>query len=275
MFDEGENLSDAMSFGCAYSDGSAVHLRAQHPIFMTIRFACRAASLTLAPLFLAAACGSTSNGEVSSQVDASTEPDDASSNTDGGSLVDASSNVDGGLATRNAACTPSSQQNGTAVNTAYGRLDGTLVFVVGVDQGHACNGDSSHVHLQVEVSGDVYDVAVDIGQSDDEVGLYQGNLNVPGGTWSEGWHSSDTLSYRSSGVSSSSFPLVAPNPLGSNIESLLAGTSKISIFCTGYSQGNGCHDVHYVDGSKDGAIVLDPTSADSPVLFFRFSSQNF
>ena len=33
---------------------------------------------------------------------------------------------------------------------------------------------------------------------------------------------------------------------------------KIAVFCTGYSEGNGCHDVHYENGNgKDGAIVLD------------------
>jgi uncharacterized protein YukJ len=57
---------------------------------------------------------------------------------------------------------------------------------------------------------------------------------------------------------------------------LLAATSKISIFCTGYSQGNGCHDVHYENGSsEDGAIVLNPTDSSSSILFFRFTDQSF
>jgi len=69
---------------------------------------------------------------------------------------------------------------------------------------------------------------------------------------------------------------MAPNAMASQVESLLATTSKISIFCTGYSTDNGCHDVHYENGSgKDGAIVLDPTAAMSPVLFFRFTTDSF
>ena len=238
---------------------------------MTIGSRFRAASFILASV-LAAACSSASNDVVSSHVDASTPVDGSDAAVDDA----ATSGEDGGQPARNSTCTPLSKQTGTAVNSDYGRLDGTLVFVVGVGQGYACNGDSSHVHLQIEVSGSVYDVAVDIGQSGDEVGLYQENISVPGGAWAEGWHSSESLSYPSLGVQSSSLPLVSPNPLGAQVESLLSGTSKISIFCTGYVQGNGCHDVHYVDGSgKDGAIVLDPTAADSPVLFFRFSSQKF
>jgi hypothetical protein len=34
--------------------------------------------------------------------------------------------------------------------------------------------------------------------------------------------------------------------------------------------------VHYESGNgKDGAIILDPTAATSPILFFRFSSDSF
>ncbi len=226
---------------------------------------CAACFVITMLLSTAASCGgNTSSASPSPPRDAAVTVDDAASV------------VDAGPATRNNACTPLSQQNGTAVSSNYGRLDGTLVFVVGVGQGHACNGDSSHVHLQIEVSGNVYDVAVDIGQSSDEVGLYEESIAVPGGAWAEGWHSSDSLGYQALGVHSSTFPLVSPDTLGTQLESLLADTSKISIFCTGYSQGNGCHDVHYVSSSgSDGAIVLDPTDVNSPILFFRFSSQTF
>lgn len=218
-----------------------------------------------------AACG----GSTTSSANASSD-DGGSSQGDGATSDDGASADDAGPASRNAACTPLAQQTGTAVSSSYGRLDGTLVYVVGIGQGHACNGDDSHVHLQIEVSGNVYDVAVDIGTTKDEVGLDEQSITVPGGTWAEGWHGSDAMSYKSIGVSSSSMPLTAPNAVGSQLESLLVSTSKISIFCMGYAQGNGCHDVHYDDGSgKDGAIVVDPTSDSSPVVFFRFSSQSF
>jgi hypothetical protein len=178
---------------------------------------------------------------------------------------------------RDSTCTPLSQQTGTAVNTTHGRLDGTLVYVLPIDGSNSCNGDSAHVHLQVEVSGSVYDVAVDIGKSGDEVGWYEKTMAVPGGTWAEGWHGSDELGYESLGLTSSAFTTLAPTDMGNEVESLLANTSQISIFCTGYTPGdNGCHDVHYEDGtSQDGALVLDPTSATSPVVFFNFTGQSF
>ena len=142
---------------------------------------------------------------------------------------------------------------------------------------HSCNGDSSHVHLQIEVSGAVYDVAVDIGMSSGEAGWYEQAMAMPGGAWSEGWHGSDSLGYDRLGVHSSVFTTLAPNALGSEVESLLANTSEISVFCTGYMpDNNGCHDVHFRDGnSSDGAIVLDPLSPTPHILFLRFATQTF
>ena len=224
---------------------------------------------------MVAACGdsaSSDGGSTSTGDDGGTASDDGGATTGDG----AASTADAAPASRNASCTPLSQQNGTAVSTSYGRLDGTLVYVVGIGQSRSCNGDDSHVHLQVEVSGNVYDVAVDIGTNNDEVGLEETSITVPGGAWSEGWHGSDSLAYKTVGVHSSDMPLTSPHTLGTNLENLLVSTSQISIFCTGYTTNNGCHDVHYVDGTgRDGAIVLDPSSASSPVIFFRFSSQSF
>jgi hypothetical protein len=191
---------------------------------------------------------------------------------------DAAASTAADAATRNAACTPTSQQTGTVVNTTHGRLDGTLVFVVPpVGDYDQCNGDSSHVHLQVEVSGSVYDIAVDIGTApNDEVGMYQQAIALPDGAWSEGWHGDDTLSYKTLGLSSTSFPVESPTAIANVVESLLDDTSEISIFCTGYSQGNGCHDVHYEDGTtNDGALVLNPSAASPTIVFFRFSTQTF
>jgi hypothetical protein len=207
--------------------------------------------------------------------------DSGGGTADGGDAGTSSSDASGlpddsGSAARNSTCTPLSQQTGTAVDTSHGRLDGTLVYVLPLKGSNACNGDDSHVHLQVEVSGQVYDVAVDVGSTGDEVGLYQTSLALSGGAWSEGWHGSDSLAYPTLGLHSTSFPLDSPSSIAASVEALLQDTAQISIFCTGYSQGNGCHDVHYENGAgNDGAIVLDPSAATPSVLFFRFSDQTF
>jgi hypothetical protein len=241
----------------------------------------------VATLALLAACGGSSTPshapgfDAGATAEASTGHDAPESVTEDGAVdapprSDATSPGDAAVM-RNAQCTPTHQETGTAVDSAHGRLDGTLVYVVSVGADQQCNGDGSHVHLQIEVSGSVYDVAVDIGTApNDEVGSYMETMAVPGGAWAEGWHSTDALGYPSLGLHSTSFTTADPTTIAMQLESLLASTTKISVFCTGYSQGNGCHDVHYENGStKDGAIVLNPTAAMSEVLFFRFTSQSF
>jgi hypothetical protein len=201
---------------------------------------------------------------------------DAGADGSPGASPDASTPPADGGAARNTACTPLSQETGTLIDTSHGRLDGTLVYVLPVGGSSACNGDDSHVHLQIEVSGNVYDVAVDIGSSGDDVGMYETTLALPGGPWAEGWHGADALGYTSLGLHSTEFPVVSPSTAAADVESLLEDTSEISIFCTGYSQGDGCHDVHYEDGtSNDGAIVLNPTAATPSIVFFRFSDETF
>ena len=274
--------------------------------------------LVCASLLVLAGCGGSSN-DAHPVTDASTPAADASlpdaapgdaASDDAGDASDGAEPED--AASRNAVCTPTSAQTGTAVNTTHGRLDGTLVYVVpplgnpddagyyenGFDDGdggdggfhhhpdggfdagpigalYQCNGDDSHVHLQVEVAGNVYDIAVDIGAENDQVGMYQQALPLPGGAWAEGWHDDD-LSYDSLGLHVAQFPLGTPTTNAASLESLLEGTSQISIFCTGYSQGNGCHDVHYQDGTtNDGALVLNPLAATPTLVFFRFVSQSF
>jgi hypothetical protein len=235
---------------------------------------------------LQAGCGGASNSPVEDTADSGAGADSGQSAADAGSAdtstedaaSDAATGAEGDAAPRNATCTPTSQQNGTAVNTTHGRLDGTLVFVVPpVGNYDQCNGDSSHVHLQVEVSGSIYDIAVDIGTApNDEVGMYKQAITLPDGAWSEGWHGDGALSYKSLDLSSTSFPIESPTAIANVLESLLDDTSQISIFCTGYSQDNGCHDVHYEDGTgNDGALVLNPTAASPTVVFFRFSTQSF
>src|SRR5579871_3109764 len=168
-------------------------------------------------------------------------------------------------------CTPLSSETGTAIDTYHGRLDGYLSYVVPIGGSFSCNGDNGHVHLQVRANGAIYDVAVDTGQFTGDVNLYEADMPIPDGPWSEGWHGSDGLTYTALGVHSSVFTPEAPSALGAKLAAELAGKNHISVFGIGYSQGNGCHDVHYHSGSgEDGAIVIDPLSSPAHILFFRF-----
>ncbi len=255
----------------------------------TPRFIRYAPTLSSALLVALAACGGSSgksselpkfDAGTPSSTDAGQSPPHADAAPDTSTTHDAGTpepTADtGGAAPRNSSCTPTNAA-GKAITPSHGRLDGTLVYVIGVGQDRQCNGDDSHVHLQIQMSGSVYDVAVDIGSSSgDEVGIDQESLAIPDGAWSEGWHNGDDLAYPSLGVHSSSFAMATPSAIASQLESALANTSQISVFCMGYSDGTGCHDVHYKNGSnEDGALVLSPTAATSPILFFKFTSDSF
>ena len=139
---------------------------------------------------------------------------------------------------------------------------------------HSCNGDTSHVHLQVRMKGSVYDVAVDIGTFTGDSNLYEADMPMPGGPWAEGWHNVP-LSYTALGLHSPQFTPEDPTTLAQKIVTELAGVNHVSIFGDAYAQGNGCHDVHYEDDSLDGALILEPLSPRAHILFFRFSTQSF
>ena len=187
-----------------------------------------------------------------------------------------SSSAEDGTPSYTETCTALSGETGTAINTTHGRLDGYLAFVVPIGGSGACNGDDSHLHLQVRMDGNIYDVAVDTGQFDGDVNLYETNMAMPDGAWSEGWHGDDALTYASLGIHSGQFTPEVPATLGSKLLTELAGVNHISVFGTGYPSGNGCHDVHYHDGDgQDGALVIEPLSPSPHVLFFRFSTDTF
>jgi hypothetical protein len=174
------------------------------------------------------------------------------------------------------ACTPLASETGTAIDTMHGRLDGYLAFVVPIGGSHACNGDDSHLHLQIRAGTDIYDVAVDTGKFTGDVSLYEADMPIPDGAWAEGWHGADDLTYTSLGIHSTEFAPEDPTTLGAKLQAELAGVNHIAVFGTGYAQGNGCHDVHYESGNgHDGAIVLEPLSTSPHMLFFRFSTDTF
>ena len=173
--------------------------------------------------------------------------------------------------------TPTRQQCtsnwGTALSAKHGRLDGYLVSIVPPSSTSGCNDDSSHVHLQVMMQGAIYDVAVDIGKSADNIYYLSKKMPLTNGVWTEGWHTTDGLSYASLGISSADFAKLSPTVASSTVEQALAKVNHISVYGTGYSV-NGMHLIHYQSG-KDGAVVLEPQSATPQFLLFRFSSDTF
>jgi hypothetical protein len=168
---------------------------------------------------------------------------------------------------------PCTTQLGSALSPTYGRLDGFLVALVQPGSS-GCNGDSSHLHLQVLSNGAVYDVAVNVGSSSMS-DVHSTTIDLALQPWAEGWHTSVTEDYVSLGVHSNQLPLEASEQqLATDITADLATANHISIFATGYGP-DGMHLVHRNGGGADGMIVTKPLSTPSHARLFSFSSQTF
>ena len=180
----------------------------------------------------------------------------------GGSGFDAASDPADGPPTRKT-CT---NTFGNALSTFHGRMDGYLVAIVPPSV-HTCNGDSTHVHLQVLVSNAVYDVAVNVDGL--EADLPHAMVDGP---WTEGWHTTgDGLDYPTTlGIHSSAFATTSAQSL----IAALANVNHISVFATGYGP-TGAHLVHRKGNGNDGAIIANPLGSAPHFFVFRFSSDSF
>ncbi len=173
---------------------------------------------------------------------------------------------------------PCTQAFGNALSNAFGRLDGYLVAVVPPTQ-HGCSADAGHLHLQIKVQSDVYDVAItlvsDQKATSPEVYLAERDAAIANGAWSEGWHPGDRFDYAGNlGLHAADFTPLQKAPLLQRLEAGLAGVNHISIYATGYGP-TGAHKVHRNGGGTDGALVLQPTSPTPHILAFHFATQTF
>ncbi len=129
-----------------------------------------------------AACGSTStlpvdgvgapdaDGAQDARVGADTGPDTGAAGDDAAPLPadtgtagdDATPPGDSGFPVRRLACVPTSQLAGDLPKNVYGAVEAELVAITPPNTHTACPNDSGHVHLQLDVTGKRYDVAVNV-----------------------------------------------------------------------------------------------------------------
>jgi hypothetical protein len=166
----------------------------------------------------------------------------------------------------------SSQLGSQLTGGSHGRLDGYLVSIVPAHS-HQCHGDSGHIHLQISMNGGLYDVAVNV----DQIALGETDAPLPQ-PWSEGWHASAPLDYvQDLHLHSSSFSSLDESSAQSQILNELTSVNHVSVYATKYNN-SGIHLVHRSRSSGhglDGAVVLNPTSAQPHYLLFRFPDQSF
>lgn len=196
----------------------------------------------------------------------------------GGGASDASSGGSGsGTGDGSAQRLTCTSSFGKGMSETFGRLDGLLVALVQPGT-TSCSGDSDHMHLQIQMSGSTYDIAVDVdstsGGSSDASFL---SLGAPllGGAWSEGWHTSTQLDYVSNlDVHSTQFATESKAQMTALLNTDLATVNHVSIFTTGYGDDGG-HLVHREGSDQDGAIVIEPLSDSPEYLLIRFPEQSF
>lgn len=169
---------------------------------------------------------------------------------------------------------------GDIITVGSGRLDGTLVAIVMPDF-NGCRGDDNHVHLQVEVDNDVYDVAIntasEFNEQDPRVAMASVPLDaLPGAPFDPGWHAGELASYTFDlGVPSDQFVPMERDPLSDAIVDALRTAGPISVFMVGFDDGSGGHKVHKNNNGTDGLIVIHPDSASPTAIGFRFQDQFF
>jgi hypothetical protein len=175
---------------------------------------------------------------------------------------------------------PCTSDFGTALppSGTFGRLDGYLVAIVAPGQTSGCNDDDSHLHLQIQMTGAVYDIAIDAtdGQTQvDDVHTATIDVAMPSGpAWTEGFHTGVTIDYPALGVHDTALPLMSKAQIVSTLTADLATANHISIFTTTYGD-NGAHLVHRNGAGHDGLIVTEPLSTPSHVRMLSFSDQSF
>ena len=190
-----------------------------------------------------------------------TPADDASAPA----AMDAAPAFDDGTPTRTACV----NKLGNGLSPAHGRLDGTLVSIVGAND-RGCPSDPSHLHLQVKMNGAVYDIAINLDGLEGET-----DVRLPGIPYAEGWHPMDLDYIGDLGLHSTAITLASPGPIRDRVVTALAKANHISIFGTGYPGSDGAHIVHYKGAGLDGAIVVNPSAPQAHVIVFRFDNDTF
>lgn len=165
---------------------------------------------------------------------------------------------------------PCTSSFGSALSAQYGRLDGILVAIV--PPGTAgCHSDATHVHLQVQLGGAVYDVAVNV---DADVYTTARDVAVDTTPWAAGWHTALLpYDFTALGLHAGDFTGSTSPQLVSDLMAELQTVNHISIYGTGYGP-DGAHLIHRNNGF-DGALITRPLSNPPHVRMYRFASQAF
>lgn len=184
---------------------------------------------------------------------------------------DASPSADASLA---AACTDTF---GTALTNAFGRADGVVLAVLRPTDQQCPRPNSTHVIAEITFGGAAYRMVINIQSTRGNPNVFYLEHHAPlsGPAWSEGWHPGLSFDYATTlSLHSTQFTEVDASTVTDRVLARFRAGAKVSFFVTS-SGGDSAHLVHRNVTNQDGAIVIDPDSADPTYLLFRFSDQMF
>jgi hypothetical protein len=170
---------------------------------------------------------------------------------------------------------------GKALTAGFGRLDG-VVWAVQKPSDTACTlPNSDHVVVQVLVNGAVYRMVVNVKSDragvDPAIRVARLPHALPAPAFAEGWHRDAALDYATSldAHSSSGFAPLSLDEATAAIAGALEVGAPVSVYATsGAGRPDSAHLVHRNAPSRDGAIVVSPTTAPT-FLLFHFDQQTF
>ena len=169
---------------------------------------------------------------------------------------------------------------GSELTAAFGRLDGTVLAVVGPTDTQCALPNSDHVVVQVTMHGAAYRMVVNVLSSGTDPDVYLAAVDAPlaGGAFEEGWHPGYALDYVTTlGEHSDAFTAHPMAELVALVTDEIELGAPISVYATstGGSYADSAHLVHRNATNSDGAIVLQPDTSAPHYLLFRFGDQAF
>lgn len=170
---------------------------------------------------------------------------------------------------------------GKGLSTGFGRLDGTVLAVVGPGDRQCRYADDNHLILEVTAKGAAYRVSINVegdgrNGTDRKIRYRTTSHPLVGTSWSEGWHTGGRLDYAGDlgARSETGFSAYGLEDAVATVTDRLELGAKVSVYSTAFNS-EGSHLVHRDGGRSDGAIVLDPDGSSPTWLLFHFDGQTF
>ena len=194
-------------------------------------------------------------------------------------VADSATPQDSGAASKAANC---AKDFGDDLPNDFLRVDGTIVAIVGTKDSQCTLPNKDHVVIQVKINGKVYRMVASVlsTRGDPDVAYLTKNAPLVGPAWAEGWHTGIAFDYVTNlGVHSKDF---TPHPMLEleklSVDDLEIG-AKISIFASNEvanpDYNSSAHLIHRNKTNRDGAIVVNPESANPKYQLFSFQNQSF